>query len=339
MEKAKPVMIDCWLPRVICAICDVVMVALPKPEVILTHESDLDGFVSGLLLRRLAGVLFHTEIPLEAYHNHNWRHRSMSEGSAWVCDLAFERRLDRPNWVVIDHHTTEATPEKAVLIHDLNKSASLLCYELCCQHGLGTPSLDRLVHLSNVADLFLQEDPDFVIACDCANLVKTYQFWNLSELIEGKVELLLDHPLLEVMEVKRRVENPLGVAWSKANITEINPTVGLVNTVVGNTNLIVHELLQSQGTPYLVLMTLFRRGNGMILVSLRSRNGEALKVAEKLQGGGHANACGATLPRSLNSIPDALVYLRQVLNPPPDRNARLNSLESLFAAIEAKPSG
>ena len=34
------------------------MLALPKPEVICTHESDLDGFVSGLLLKRLAQKLF-----------------------------------------------------------------------------------------------------------------------------------------------------------------------------------------------------------------------------------------------------------------------------------------
>ena len=72
----------------------------------------------------------------------------------------------------------------------------------------------------------------------------------------------------------------------------------------------------------------------MILVSLRSRNGEALKVAEKLQGGGHANACGAILPRSIQNIPDAITYLRQILNPSPSKGAPLNNLESLFDAIE-----
>jgi len=35
-----------------------------------------------------------------------------------------------------------------------------------------------------------------------------------------------------------------------------------------------------------------------IFASFRSRNGEALKVAEKFQGGGHANAAGAILPKS-----------------------------------------
>jgi hypothetical protein len=310
------------------------MVSLPKPEVILTHESDLDGFLSGLLLRRLARHLFETDVPLQAYHNHNWRQRGLPEKSAWVCDLTFEQRLDKPDWVIVDHHNTDFSPKHAQLVHDLNKSAGMLCYELCQQHELGSTRLDRLVHLNNVADLFLDEDPDFLLASDYANLVKTYQFWNLEALIEGNPERLLDHPLLEVMAVKRRIEDPLGFAWSKSNITELSHSVGLVNTVVGNTNQVVHQLLEQRATPYPVLITLFRRGNGMILVSLRSRTGEALKVAEKLQGGGHANACGAILPRSIQNIPDAIVYLRQVLNPAPAKGTPLNNLESLFDAIE-----
>lgn len=310
------------------------MIALPKPEVILTHESDLDGFLSGLLLRRLARHLFEADVPLQAYHNHNWRQRSLPERSAWVCDLTFEARLDKPNWVIIDHHTTDCAPRQAQLVHDLNRSAGALCYELCQQHELGTPKLDRLVHLNNVADLFLEDDPDFVLASDYANLVKTYQFWNLEAVIGGNPEKLLDHPLLEVMAVKRRIEDPLGYAWSKSNISELSPTVGLVNTVIGNTNQVVHQLLEQRATSYPVLITLFRRANGMILVSLRSRNGEALKIAEKLQGGGHANACGAVLPRSIQNIPDAIAYLRQLLNPSPAKGSPLNNLESLFDAIE-----
>jgi hypothetical protein len=180
--------------------------------------------------------------------------------------------------------------------------------------------------------LFLEDDPDFMLATDYANLVKTYQFWNLHTLLNGQIEKLLDHPLLEVMAVKRRIENPLGFAWSKENITEISPTVGFVDTVIGNNNLIVHQLLEEQASTYPVLVTLYRRTNGVIIASLRSRNGEALRVAEKLQGGGHANACGATLPRSAKTIPDAVNYLRQVLNPKKDEP--LNSLENLFSSIE-----
>ncbi len=311
------------------------MLSLPKPEVIITHESDLDGFVSGLLLKRLARKLFGDDVPLEACHNHNWRQRNLPEKSAWVCDMTFDARLDRPNWVVIDHHRTEVPAKKGILVHDLTKSAGLLCYELCREHGLANPSLDRLIHLSNVADLFLEAEPDFVIANDYANLVKTYQFWNLFELIGGELEALLEHPLLEVMAVKRRVEDPLGYAWSKVNITELSPTVGFVHTVVGNMNLIVHQLLEKLETPYPVLLTLFRKGNGTVIASLRSRNGEALKVAERLQGGGHANACGATLPRSVQSIKDAIPYLRTVLNPPPPTpSGPFNNLESLLDSIE-----
>jgi oligoribonuclease NrnB/cAMP/cGMP phosphodiesterase (DHH superfamily) len=306
---------------------------LPQPEVILTHESDLDGLIAGVLLQRLARKLFGTEIPLEANHYNNWKQREPRERSAWVTDLSFEARLDRPDWVVIDHHATEAPAKKAALIHDLGKSAGLLCYELCREHGLASPQLDRLVHLNNVADLFLDEDPEFELASDYASLVKVYQFWNLHSLIGGELERLLDHPLLEVMAVKRRVENPIGLAWSGANVTQLSPTVGYVDTIIGNTNLIVHDLLEKKATQYPVLMTLFRRTNNVIIASIRSKNGEALKVAERLQGGGHANAAGATLPRPIKTIPDAIDYLREVLKPKKD--AALNSLESLFDSIQA----
>ena len=312
------------------------MVSLPKPEVILTHESDLDGLVSGVLLQRLARKLFEADVPLEAYHYNTWRQREPKEAAAWVCDLSFEPRLDKPNWLILDHHATEVAPQRAQLIHDLGKSAGLLCYELCREYGLGSPELERLIHLNNVADLFLEDDPEFVLANDYANLVKVYQFWNLHALVNGRIERLLNHPLLEVMAVKRRVEDPLGFEWSKNNVVPLSPTVGCVDTVLGNNNLIVHQLLEQGATPYPVLLTLFRRPSGMIIVSLRSRNGEALKVAERLQGGGHANACGATLPKSIRTIADAIIYLRQALNPTFKKETPLNSLESLFDSIELK---
>jgi len=72
----------------------------------------------------------------------------------------------------------------------------------------------------------------------------------------------------------------------------------------------------------------------LVFASFRSRNGEALKAAEKFQGGGHANAAGAILPKSIRYVPDAVEYLKQVLSP--KRDTPLNSLESLFAGIEAQ---
>jgi oligoribonuclease NrnB/cAMP/cGMP phosphodiesterase (DHH superfamily) len=306
--------------------------SLPKPEVIITHESDLDGLVSGVLLQRLARKLFNADVRLEAYHYNNWRQRELREKSGWIADLTFEPRMDRANWAIFDHHATELPPKNALFFHDVSKSAGLICYELCKQQDLGSPALDRLIHLNNVGDLFLEDDPDFILASDYANLVKSYQFWNLHALIAGQIEHLLNNPLLRVMEVKRNIEDPLGFAWSRENITEITPQVGFVDTVIGNNNLIVHQLLEQAATRYPVLLTLFRRANGVIIASLRSKNGEALKVAGRLQGGGHANACGATLPRSVKSIPDAVNYLRQTLNP--KKEEPLNSLEDIFASIE-----
>ena len=308
---------------------------LVRPDVIITHESDLDGLLAGVLLQRLARKLYHAEVRLEACHYNYWKQRDLREPSGWVTDFAFESRMDKPNWVIIDHHATETVPKSAALIHDVRKSAGLLCYELCRENGLASPELDRLVHLNNVSDLFLEDDPDFVLANDYANLVKTYQFWNLHALLHGEIERLLDHPLLQVMEVKRRVENPLGLEWSKSNVTEISPTVGFVETVIGNNNLIVHQLLERQATRFPVLVTLFKRTNNFVIASFRSRNGEALKIAEKFQGGGHANASGATLPKSVRTIPDAVSYMRQVLNP--KKEAPLNNLQSLFDSIDVTP--
>lgn len=307
------------------------MVSLPKPDVILTHESDLDGLVAGVLLWRLARKLFDAEVRLEAWNYNGFRQRPLNELSAWVTDLTCEPRLDKPNWVIIDHHVTEAAPRQAQFIHDLNKSAGLLCYELCRQHDLASPALERLVHLNNISDLFLEDDAEFIVAGDYASLVKIYGFWNLHALVEGEIEKLLDHPLLEIMAAKRRVEDPLGLAWSRDHVREITPTVGFVETVVGNNNLIVHQLLEESATRYDVLLTMMRRANGVVIVSLRSRNGEALKVAEKLQGGGHANAAAATLPKSVRNLSDAVEYLRHVLNPP--KSPPLMNLGALFDAL------
>lgn len=311
------------------------MEVLPRPDVILTHESDLDGFLSGLLLQRLASHMFGEKVRLEAYHYQAWKTRELRERAAWVTDFSFEPRLDRPDWVIIDHHPTDVKPQQARLIHDLNKAAGTLCYELCRENGIQSPALDRLVQLNNVSDLFLEDDADFVVAGDYANLVKTYNFWNLHAIIDGDLERLLEHPLLEVMAVKRRIEDPLGFEWSRRNLVELSPTVGFVDTVVGNTNLIVHQLLDSKATPYTVLITLFKKANNSIIVSLRSRHGEAAKVAALLHGGGHPNASGAVLPRSVRSIDDALEYLKRVLNPAKAAaTAAFNSLEGAFAALE-----
>ena len=215
-------------------------------------------------LQKLAKRLFGTEVRLEAYHYQAWKMRELREKSAWVCDFSFEERLDKMDWVVIDHHPTERVAQHARLIHDLTKSAGLLCYELCREEGLGTPALDRLVHWNNVSDLFLENDPEFVTACDYANLVKTYNFWNLHAVIGGQPERLVEHPLLEVMAAKRRIEDPIGFEWSRKNIVELCPTVGYVDTVVGNTNLIVHQLLESGATKFPVLLTLFKIGRAHV---------------------------------------------------------------------------
>jgi nanoRNase/pAp phosphatase (c-di-AMP/oligoRNAs hydrolase) len=69
------------------------------------------------------------------------------------------------------------------------------------------------------------------------------------------------------------------------------------------------------------------------MVSFRSLNGEALPIAKRFQGGGHANACGATMPKSVNSVDEAIGYMRQHLDPQPEPSG-LGSLEDAFAGLK-----
>ena len=289
---------------------------LPQPQVVITHESDLDGFVSGHLLQRLANHLFDQQTLLQAWNYTNFERRPLRENCAWVCDLNFSKRMDRDNWLIVDHHQTDVDPQRARLILDHSKSASLLCYELCKEHGLGNEKLDRLVHFTNVGDLFLTDDPHFTEAIDYGSLIKQYMFWNIAKLIEGDLESLIDHPLIEVIATRRRIENPIGYEYAKAHITPLSDTVAMIESPIGDTNAVVHQMLTEEATPHPVILTAVTR-NRSVSVSVRSRNGEALPVAKLLQGGGHPNACGATLPQTVQRIPDAVEYLKKTLNPKP----------------------
>lgn len=302
---------------------------LPQPQVVITHESDLDGFVSGHLLQRLANHLFDQQTLLQAWNYTNFERRPLRESCAWVCDLNFSKRMDRDNWLIVDHHQTDVDPQRARLILDHSKSASLLCYELCKEHGLGNEKLDRLVHFTNVGDLFLTDDPHFTEAIDYGSLIKQYMFWNIAKLIEGDLESLIDHPLIEVIATRRRIENPIGYEYAKAHITPLSDTVAMIESPIGDTNAVVHQMLTEEATPHPVILTAVTR-NRSVSVSVRSRNGEALPVAKLLQGGGHPNACGATLPQTVQRISDAVEYLKKTLNPKPGGDG----LGSLGDALE-----
>jgi oligoribonuclease NrnB/cAMP/cGMP phosphodiesterase (DHH superfamily) len=302
---------------------------LPQPQVVITHESDLDGFVSGHLLQRLANHLFDQQTLLQAWNYSNFDRRPLRENCAWVCDLNFSKRMDRDNWLIVDHHQTDVDPQRARLILDHSKSASLLCYELCKEHGLGNEKLDRLVHFTNVGDLYLTDDPHFTESIDYGSLIKQYMFWNIAKLIEGDLESLVDHPLIEVIATRRRIENPIGYEYAKAHITPLSDTVAMIESPIGDTNAVVHQMLTEEIISQPVILTAVTR-NRSVSVSLRSRNGEALAVAKLLQGGGHPNACGATLPQTVQRIPDAVDYLKKTLNPNPGGDG----LGSLGDALE-----
>lgn len=308
---------------------------LQKPQIILTHESDLDGLVSGCLLKRLAQHLFGEDVPLAAYHLAPWQSRQMLEHVAWVSDLSMEARLDREGWLVVDHHPAKHQPTKARYHFDSQQCAASLAYQLLQEHGLGNPQLDVLVHLTRVADLFLESDADFERACDHAELVKAYHFHPLMKLLEGKLEDLLDHPLLEVIQVKRRVEDPMGLEWALRHTQPVAPGVTHVELCLGNQNLIMNQLLKDPAMEDQVLLSIGRRAPNQYGVSLRSRNGKAGEVAGRLMGGGHPNAAGATLPKSVKSFQAGMDYITQQLQPalPQPPQSGLEDLESALGEL------
>jgi oligoribonuclease NrnB/cAMP/cGMP phosphodiesterase (DHH superfamily) len=308
--------------------------SIPEPEIIFTHESDLDGFVSGILLKYLARKLFNKDVALKAYHYGAWENFEIRHKQAWISDLSFEARFDRKGWMIVDHHSYTHNPEAATMVHDAGKSAGMLAYELCKAHGIQSEALDRIAHYNNVSDLFLKDDPEFEVSTDYASIIKVYGFWPIYSILEGRLENLLDHPLLRIVSLKREIENPIGFDWSSRNIIEISPQVALVKTTIGNVNLIIDRMLDERTTPHQVLMTLGRRNNGPMTVSLRSRNGEALPVARMLQGGGHPNACGASLPKIIHHQNDAVEFLRNTLNPPVEETQPMD-VDDLFKAIDS----
>ena len=108
----------------------------------------------------------------------------------------------------------------------------------------------------------------------------------------------------------------------------------MVDTPVGDSNTILHQLLDDEEVPYPVLATLTIRFR-TVSISLRSQNGEALPIAKQLQGGGHPNASGASLPNTVQRLPDAKEYLKKVLNPEVG-DAGLGSLEEALKGLEVK---
>jgi len=115
------------------------------------HESDSTGWCPHPA-QRLARKLFNADIRLEAYH---YTMASARPAGEMRLDRRpdFEQRMDRPNWSSLTPRHRDP-PKNALFIHDLNNRQPD-CYELC-HNRLGSPALDRLVHLSNVADCFLK---------------------------------------------------------------------------------------------------------------------------------------------------------------------------------------
>jgi len=107
-----------------------------------------------------------------------------------------------------------------------------------------------LLHWNNVSDFVLSKRPGVCHRDDYANLVKVYTFWNLHAADTGRSRTARWPPLLEVMAVKRRIEDPLASKWKPQEHCQLSPCRASWDTIVGNTNLIVHQLLECGATKY-----------------------------------------------------------------------------------------
>ena len=210
------------------------------------------------------------------------------------------------------------TPRAAQLIHNVGKSASLLAYELCRARTISSsPALDRLVHFSNIADFFLPDAPDFILSTDYANLVKIYGFWNVLELIHGNLENAAQSSPAPGNggETSRGKSYRLRVG-SKSRVQRVALEVGYVETVVGNANSIVHRMLDEK--VYALIRSCSpctAKETDVMVVSLRSRTGEALKVCGKIPWRRTPKRSGIHATKVRAELRDALEYLRRTLDP------------------------
>ncbi|MEO0278821.1 MAG: DHH family phosphoesterase [candidate division WOR-3 bacterium] len=286
-----------------------------KPDIIFTHETDLDGFVSGILLQELAQKIFGQKIEIVPHTIQSWRQYKPNEKIAWVSDLSPHQKNDILGWIFIDHHPIKYQPKNAILLQNSECCSAAIIYEICNRYGIKSAVYDKLVRLSNIVDLFLSEEPEFEEALDYSLLIKTYHFKNIYRLIDGRLEALIDHPLLTVMQQRRLIEDPIGLNWSKDHIQPITDKIAYTEIIVGNPNVIMHKLLEDPTLPFEVLVTIWTHSPGGLIASFRSKKGEAIKLAELLQGGGHPNAAAATLPASVRNIEEAIEYLKNIFKP------------------------
>ena len=109
---------------------------IKRPSLIYTHEADLDGFMSGLILNMVSKVLFKKGSSIR-YINYDTMDKIefRPNDAIWISDLNFpvlNLKPQKNRIFIIDHHKWEQNPidEQVTYLHDTTKSATLQCFEL-----------------------------------------------------------------------------------------------------------------------------------------------------------------------------------------------------------------
>ena len=277
-------------------------------------------------------------VPLEAYNYQNWKLREPRGAiTAWVCDLSFEPRLDTrragSSWTTMPPSSRAERPPVSCCT-TLRRSGRVESAMICAaSKRTDRPSLTGWSTSTTSPICTSTQTTNFRWPWITPNLVKTYHFWYLLALVEGKFEALFDHPLLEVMAVKRRVEDPLGYEWCAKNVVRLSPLAGYVPTIIGNNNIIAHQLLERKATPFGVMVTLFKKANNTVVASLRSRQARRWFWRRSCKGRRSPQCPSAYTLAALrrNQFDDAIRYLqKQVFDPAPAKDQPLNSLVQAF---------
>lgn len=296
------------------------------PTRIYSHDSDLDGFVSGNILYNISKILFgeSPKILYKNYHNLDEIHTDKGE-VIWVSDLNYNKSMDnRLNdlMFIVDHHRWEPDPidctpenpfcDKIYYIHDTTKSASLLCFELLetiVNNLNNNPNKEKyLKYIENIRDLV-----------KWTNIGDIFKYNSTDELIEArsyaryfndfiKPDLLNAHDILNCKEkdilpvfynsykksnyyenYKNQLTQSLMYYEKELNKKRNEIYPGIFNLVYdkGDYSMIFNILLEKHQNIKAILTAIRNPNTGDWSLSVRSKDGKtAFYIAKKYFSGG-----------------------------------------------------
>ena len=302
---------------------------IKRPSLIYTHEADLDGFMSGLILNMVSKVLFKKGSSIR-YINYDTMDKIefRPNDAIWISDLNFpvlNLKPQKNRIFIIDHHKWEQDPtdEQVTYLHNTTKSATLQCFEVLeyvvnelenstekRKYKNIVESIRELVRLTNIGDVFIQSNKEDLLK---ARSYSRFFIENIKPNLETP-HLVLGCKPKEVLysiynnsaylnynkTFRKNLEQDLSLYREqlKDKSNEIKPGIFNVIYEKGDYSLIFNILLEENPNIKAILTAIKNPNTGKWSLSVRSRDGKsAYYIANKyFGGGGHPNAAGAGFP-------------------------------------------